>query len=66
MLLAIMQHCTVLSIASAGSSITLMSSAAFKHVVEVGNRHAQKLKDAFKATLVNQTRTKHRYQIEVE
>ncbi|CAO3658285.1 unnamed protein product [Umbelopsis ramanniana] len=47
-----------------GSSITLMSSAAFKHVVEVGNRHAQKLKDAFKATLVNQTRTKHRYQIE--
>ncbi|KAH8551257.1 DNA mismatch repair protein MutS [Umbelopsis sp. PMI_123] len=47
-----------------GSSVTLMSSSAFKHVVEVGNRHAQKLKDAFHATLVNQTRTKHRYQIE--
>ncbi|CAM0135534.1 unnamed protein product [Umbelopsis sp. WA50703] len=47
-----------------GSSVSLITSSAYKHVVEVGNRHAQKLKDAFTATLVNQTRTKHRYQIE--
>jgi hypothetical protein len=50
---------------STGASVSLVTSSAYKHVVEVGNRHAQKLKDAYTATLVNQTRTNHRYQIEV-
>lgn len=47
-----------------GNSVSLLNNGLYKHVVEINASQAQKLLNAYtEATLINSTKTKHRYQL---
>lgn len=46
-----------------GNSASLLSSTAYRHVIEVNATRADKLTEAYQAMLINKTKTKHRYQV---
>ncbi|ORZ03667.1 DNA mismatch repair protein MutS [Syncephalastrum racemosum] len=46
-----------------GNSASLLSTTAYRHVIEVNATRADKLTEAYEAMLINKTKTKHRYQV---
>lgn len=47
-----------------GNSVSLSSNGAYKHIVEINASQATKLLSHYQATLVNKTKSKHRYQLD--
>ncbi|KAI9007022.1 DNA mismatch repair protein MutS [Phycomyces nitens] len=45
-----------------GNSVTLVSQGPYKHIVELNASQAEKLTTIYACTLVNKTKSKHRYQ----